>query len=535
MLSLEATGASQLRLAVHTQGAQGEVYLLGHTGQHVSVVARGQVVDGQATFVVDTRQLADGITHFTLFDGAHKPLCERLYFQRPRHVLAINAAADQPSYGPRRKVTLQLAASASTASLSLAVYQLDSLSARQSADISTFLALTSELKGSIEDPGYYLRDSSQTAQAAADNLMLTQGWSRFRWDDVLAGRLPALPYLPELNGHFVRGRITTATGAPAVGVTAYLAAPSRVARFYNATSHTTGDIQFETNNFYGPTKLVLQTDLRQDSTHHLELFSPFSTRYTASLAPPLVLPRYQAATLTQRHVQVQTQQVYFGKLEHPYTQPVLDSVALYGRPNEQYLLDDYTRFPTLEDVLREYVPGVQLRKRKDGFHFMVTDHVNQTIFHDDPMVLLDGVPVFSINRLMQLDPLKVRRLDVMTGRYFHGPLTYDGLVSFTTYKGDLAGFQLPTQALLEEYEGMQGQREFFAPRYETAQQQQSRLADFRNLLYWNPNVQLRASQPRILDFYTSDQAGRYLVVVQGLTPDGRLGSTSTTLEVKPAL
>ena len=81
---------------------------------------------------------------------------------------------------------------------------------------------------------------------------------------------------------------------------------------------------------------------------------------------------------------------------------------------------------------------------------------------------------------------------------------------------------------------MQGEREFFAPRYETAQQQ-SRLPDFRNLLYWQPELALAAGQPRTLTFYTSDQVGRYLVVAQGLAADGRAGSTSVVLEVKLAL
>lgn len=109
------------------------------------------------------------------------------------------------------------------------------------------------------------------------------------------------------------------------------------------------------------------------------------------------------------------------------------------------------------------------------------------------------------------------------------------MVSCTTYKGDLAGFPLNPHALLEEYEGVQGQREFYAPRYETAQQQQSWLPDLRNLLYWNSHLTTQAGQRQPLNFYTSDQAGRYLVVVQGLAADGRPGATLATFEVKPAL
>jgi hypothetical protein len=123
----------------------------------------------------------------------------------------------------------------------------------------------------------------------------------------------------------------------------------------------------------------------------------------------------------------------------------------------------------------------------------------------------------------------------MASRYFLGPQVYDGLVSYRTYKGDLGGYPLSAHALLEEYETLQVPREFYAPRYDTEAQQRSRLPDLRNLLYWNPTVNLAANKPQALDFFTSDQAGRYLVVTQGLTPDGQLGSTSFSFEVKPAL
>ncbi|UOG77027.1 hypothetical protein MTX78_10585 [Hymenobacter tibetensis] len=82
---------------------------------------------------------------------------------------------------------------------------------------------------------------------------------------------------------------------------------------------------------------------------------------------------------------------------------------------------------------------------------------------------------------------------------------------------------------------VQGQREFFAPRYASAQQQQNPQPDRRNLLHWQPTITLSPGATQELTFYTSDQAGRYLAVVQGLAADGQAGSTSIVLEVKPAL
>jgi hypothetical protein len=181
------------------------------------------------------------------------------------------------------------------------------------------------------------------------------------------------------------------------------------------------------------------------------------------------------------------------------------------------------------------VQGVYLRPRKDGFHLVLGNEQTRGMFEADPLVLLDGVPMFNLNTFMAFDPLRIQRVAVFPNRYFYGSHNYDGLLGFTTYQGDLQGFPLDPRALLEEYEAMQGQREFFAPRYASAQQQQNPQPDRRNLLHWQPTITLSPGATQELTFYTSDQAGRYLAVVQGLAADGQAGSTSTVLEVKPAL
>jgi hypothetical protein len=536
VLGLEPANATTLRLTVQAAGpelAAGPVQLLGHAGPQVSVAAQAPFVNGRATFLVKKNALPDGISHFTVFNASRQPVAERLYFQPLRQRLALTVAAAKATYLPREKVQLQVTASAQ-ANASLAVYRLDSLSAASPADIASWLLLTADLKGTVENPGYYLRDSSAVGREAADNLVLTQGWSRFRWPEVLAPQPLALPHLPETYGPVLQAQLLTAAGAPApAGIGTYLTVPGRTGRFYYAATQPGGMVQFEPEAFSGTQKVVLQTDPRRDSTYRLELRSPYSTRYAPSHLAPLALPPALAGALTERHVQVQVAQAFAdprpgGRLATPP-----DSASFFGRPDERYLLDDYTRFKEMEDVMREYVPGVRVRKRRDGFHFVVFDRPGQTYFQNDPLVLLDGLPIFDTNKIMAFDPLKVKQLDVLTGRYFQGPLVYDGVVSYTTYQGDLAGFSINPHALVEEYEGMQGQREFYAPRYDASTQ--SRLPDLRNLLYWNPEVRLLPSRGQPLDFFTSDQAGRYVVVVQGVGSDGQLGSTSLLLDVKPAL
>ncbi|HEV3251208.1 MAG TPA: hypothetical protein VGZ71_09675, partial [Puia sp.] len=128
-------------------------------------------------------------------------------------------------------------------------------------------------------------------------------------------------------------------------------------------------------------------------------------------------------------------------------------------------------------------------------------------------------------------PLKIKKLEIVTREYYLGSMAASGIMSYTTYKGDLDGFQLDPSSLVLEYEGIQLKREFYSPIYETDNQIASRMPDFRNLLYWSPDIKTDARGKEQFSFYSSDQKGRYRVVLQGITSDGLAGSQTFTFEV----
>jgi hypothetical protein len=187
----------------------------------------------------------------------------------------------------------------------------------------------------------------------------------------------------------------------------------------------------------------------------------------------------------------------------------------------------------MEEILREYVPGVMVRKRRDGFHFILLDHVTRGVFDEDPLILLDGIPVFDVDKIMAFDPLKVRKLEVLNRRYYMGVLSPPGVVSYTTYGGDLGGFQLDPRVVQIDYDGLQFQREFYSPSYESTRQRDSRLPDQRQLLFWAPAVITGKDGKQHLEFFTSDQAGDYEVVVEGMTNNGISGTGMTSFVVRP--
>jgi hypothetical protein len=210
----------------------------------------------------------------------------------------------------------------------------------------------------------------------------------------------------------------------------------------------------------------------------------------------------------------------------------IDSNTFYFKPDFSYKLDDYTRFTTMEEVMREYVTLMMVQKRGPHFHLPFYDFGSSRYFQYDPLILLDGVPVFDVDSLMVLDPLKFRKVETVQHKYFFGSANFDGIMNWISYKGDLGGYSLDPHATVVDYEGLQLQREFYSPSYATDEQAGTHLPDFRNVLYWSPVVATDSKGRTDLNFYTSDIPGKYVVIVEGLSPDGSAGSRLISFEVE---
>lgn len=316
-----------------------------------------------------------------------------------------------------------------------------------------------------------------------------------------------------------------------------MATPSLKARLFLAQSDSLGNLRFEVKKLFDKQEMIVQTNTRQDSTYRIEISSPYSEQVSSRLWPQGAYQSLMPDHLLRRSINMQTLNSFMLRPVVPVVYTGSDTLAFFGKPDERYFLDSYTRFPTMEEVMREYVPGVFVRKRQGNFHFLVVDKVTPQggIFNQDPLILLDGIPVFNTNKIMEFDPLKVQKLEVVDALYYLGHVSFSGIVSYTTYKGDMAGFPLDSRALVQSYQFAQSHKEFYAPRYDTPLSRESRLPDFRNLLHWSPTLIPDAQGKIGVDFYTSDQAGTYRVVVQGLTAGGEAGSGAFTFEVKPGV
>jgi len=534
VMKLTKIDNGKLDITVQSDNSSGgPIYLFAHTRQEIKVAETAVTSNGVAHFIISSSVLGDGISHFTVFNGLKQPVCERLYFKNPGRQLFIDAVADQQLYGLRKKVNVNVATKdkggkPQDAELSMAVYKVDSLQAVDENDIFNYLWLNSDLKGFIESPGYYFKNKDAETAEALDNLMLTQGWRRFEWHQVLDNKPAGFTFLPEYNGHIISAKITnTQNGAPAKGIITYLTVPGKRVQMYNSQSDSLGRLIYNTKDFFGSNEIVVQTNSLKDSTYRIDVLSPFSEQSSKTSLPAFDFKSSAANTLQQHSLGVQILNIYFDDELRQYD-AIADSGAFYGTPFKTYKLDDFTRFTTMEEDLREYVSEDNIVKKKGHFHILVlTGH---GVLDGDPLVLLDGIPIFNIDKIFAIDPLKVKKLEVIPFPYFYGQVVHQGIFSFTTYKGDLGGVDIDPKAVVLDYEGLQLRRQFYSPFYDSDTKAAIRTADFRNVLYWTPSVNNMGND--VVSFYTSDQPGKYVGMVQGINRKGDAASQYFSFEVK---
>lgn len=213
--------------------------------------------------------LGEGVVQFLLLDGAGRALSERLAFNRV-------TSPGKPSvsvYSTERSRTLTISFPEEMRGSDVAVAVLDGGVAEpdSSVTIESQLLLQGDLRGHVEDAGWYFRHAGREADVALDALMLTQGWRRYDVPSVLAGiysePTSAIEVGPEITG-VVKSRWR---GKPMEGATVNVLAPSID---YAGTALTDSEGRFAVTDVDFPegTKFVVQAlNPKGDNEHNFEV------------------------------------------------------------------------------------------------------------------------------------------------------------------------------------------------------------------------------------------------------------------------
>jgi hypothetical protein len=196
-------------------------YYLG--GQSRGVVCYAAGIANKKTnniFMVAKGLFPTGIAHFTLLNKVLMPLNERICFIDHDDNLHINISTDKNNYAPHDSIALAIKVTDANGkpvrgSFSLAVTDDSQVKADSlGSTIVNNLLMTSDLKGTVEVPGYYFEHTDCDRTTALDNLMLTQGWVGNDWRQLsAASTMPE--YAPE-SEFSVQGKVTNAFNKPVV-------------------------------------------------------------------------------------------------------------------------------------------------------------------------------------------------------------------------------------------------------------------------------------------------------------------------------
>ena len=156
----------------------------------------------------DTDQLEAGIHQLTLFDTEGHVWAERLFFVHPDSLAAISpltmAFADK-TIAPYKNMTLRLHGEPGS-QLSVAVTDADATTNGTPSSLAAWLLLTSDLKGYVARPDYYLESQDETHRLNTDLLMMVQGWRRYDWT-MMAGKAPFEKRQPIEDHLYLDGRV----------------------------------------------------------------------------------------------------------------------------------------------------------------------------------------------------------------------------------------------------------------------------------------------------------------------------------------
>lgn len=182
----------------------GKVYLTAMAQDKVFYFKEFTVGNITQTIQVPTQNLPAGIVRLTLFDRDQTEQAERLAFVNRDRCLKIDIKADRDQYLPRDKVRLDIRVRNQEGnpvegafSLAVADDKLLTYSDDKQGHLLAALLLEQDVKGTIEEPNFYFDAAEPKSIAALDYLLMTQGWRRFAWRDVLSEKPVAYSYAPE--------------------------------------------------------------------------------------------------------------------------------------------------------------------------------------------------------------------------------------------------------------------------------------------------------------------------------------------------
>ena len=499
---------------------------------------------------IPKKNLPPGILHITAFDTSGVPLAERLAFVNNYDLPSLNLITDSISTRPKEinKYKINLS-QFSNPSVSVSVTDAEFSTIPETEDnIISNLLLTSDLKGYIHQPGYYFKNKSEKVTAHLDLLMLTHGWRRFNWQEVISQKDIPLVF-PVETSISVSGKITIPESKKTIAgghVDIITKGEDSTTILSKVIINDKGGFYLNDLNFQQKATLYFQGSKVANQNAKVDVI--VNKAYIDTLNKSPNVATIDADTLTATGFkpnpmldfiskQVAGNKVYTLAGVTVTTRKIsrIDSLNLnYASPLFQLgqsLEPTALHYLNIWQFLREQVAGLTVEGdiNDPSVSFSRFAGLGSSMPPADEGIGVNGEGgiAFFLNEISvpkdvinTVHPTDIALVKVMKGPESANLGASEGIIAIYTKKGGSSAARPAEKGFfIEKKLGYAVKREFFNPAYNITNASN---VDNRTTLYWNANVKKDESGFGLIKFFNNDFSKSFKVTVQGIDQTGKM-------------
>ncbi len=535
----------------------------------VNVSFRGMILydmkvtlhDGISSVLIPREKLPEGIISFTMKDDASQPVAARLYFnEKPESRINLSVSTDKNAYAKREKTDLDIKATDAkgdpiAANLSVLVINKKQLGKFQSTrqNILSYFLLESELKGEIEDPGYYF-SSENSRQNDLDALMLTQGWRKYNYSK----KYKELTYVPErrlsVTGE-VSGVVSEKKKKVANLILMTFDKENQTA--YSEKSDSTGYFRFNLYDEYGDD---IQALIQSSKLSGKKV--DYNINLDKKRTPPIHFTHVKSVekldsvskVLVEKNIERQKVEEAFPLDSGNILLQQVDVQGYKLTPERKKLVEKYGMPTTIigGKQLKEEeadwswgVTSVLMFNHAELFRFREPDssapYISSAAVYGTDMTLLAidgeivdyrdlnlGINFIPINEIISVEVIKnAKNFAQAFWECYHtfpGPEILSGsIISIYTRSGKGIYASQTRGMTYIDIQGFSKPIEFYSPKYANIKQDEMQRPDLRALVKWSPEVQTDSLGKASVSYYNADNIGDMTVVVEAVSEYGEIG------------
>jgi hypothetical protein len=498
------------------------------------------------TAPIASENLPDGIVQLTVFTEAGQALAERIIFVNQNNYYFItDVHANEKNLAKKAKNIIQIdIADTLVSNLSVSITDAGTTPSIDDENIYSHILLTSDIKGYVHEPAYYFSATADSVREHLDLVMMTHGWRRFKWEDVVAGKWPVIKHYPQPY-ITVKGQVLGLSQSDLVNkeLSVILKTKKQSNNFMMIPVSTKGEFMLSDLLFYDTAVVYYQ--FNNDKNKRLTSNASFDFRNSFITVPdkPVtdlwptvkpVIPDSSTQKKNERLTKLKQNEFFEGQKVKELAGVEVTSRT---RTPEQKLDDEYTSglfrggdgytFVVENDPIANSSMSVldYLKGRVAGLQISGNGSDMQMSWRGGTPSLFMNEMNSDVSMVQSTSMADVAMIKVYRPPFFGAPGGGSGgAIAVYTKKGGGGGGNF-TGLSSVSIAGYSPVKEFYSPDYTKDDRNKN---DYRTTLYWNPYLVFdKTTRRAVIPFYNNDSCKKIRVVVEGLNEQGKL-----TREVK---